>query len=425
MENLLIFLQVFFKYSYLWMALITVCGIIYLDTKKDKSEGKEEYLGLKIIGLYLLSAFGFKLRSSINIVIPLGFIIYYVFIKVQIKTNLDVKKKACIFGIIMLYIGYLNSFIYTSLEYRDKSIVVESLTLKNFRDEWEDIRDELKVDIGNEVLTNMEITSDTNGNIESMTWNIDDYINKNKYEIDYDKNKKQTKKLTFKVEEFKHNKDTKEVTQIQENSLSMFEIIDKINAIEFYDIINKDCKEYILHYDNNCNYNNYDEKSNNYYISGYDEKKNIYNIEKASKIHFPMYGNIITVKSIHDENIGNLFIDRNDYVENQIKGIKDITLFIEIIEKNSIIESKTLDIKSHSYKLKQLINSLEYYTWEEVGKEEFDNNEINIESYIKIKSKSGVIVELYNNSYVKYTYKGNVIIYKVGQHIFNDVKSSL
>ena len=60
MESVLSFLENFFKYSTLWMLLCLICTILYLDTKKNKNEGKEKYVLLKIIGFCILGFINIK-----------------------------------------------------------------------------------------------------------------------------------------------------------------------------------------------------------------------------------------------------------------------------------------------------------------------------------------------------------------------------
>lgn len=429
MESVLSFLENFFKYSTLWMILCLICTILYLDTKRDKNEGKEKYVLLKIIGFCILGFINIKINTKPIIIIPIGFIIYYLFINKNIKRNYKIKKSACILGALVIYLGSLNSYIYKELEYRDKSIIIgQTLNLKDLRKQWEDAREKLNIDIGNEVLANMEITSDKNGNIKNMSWKTYDNVNNNKYEVEYNKNKKSMNKLNFKVTEVENNLENKNsgIMPNNEHKISMFEMIDKINAIQFNDVINSDCIEYKIKYNQKLKYEEYNKNNKNYYISSYDEEKCVYNLELGQKIHFPMKGNIITLSDTNSKNkeFINIFIDRNEYVDNQIESIEKLNLSIED-NQNSKKSTSTLHIEKDNYLLNKIVNALDYYTWEEVNKDELKGKN-NFKNSIIISSESDVNLKIYEDyQFVHYKYNNDEIIYKCNKDIYRDIKSLL
>lgn len=428
MESVLSFLENFFKYSTLWMILCLICTILYLDTKKNKNEGKEKYVLLKIIGFCILGFINIKINTKPTIIIPIGFIIYYLFINKKIKRNHKIKKNACILGVLVIYLGSLNSYIYKELEYRDKSIIVQTLNLKDLRKQWEDAREKLNIDIGNEVLANMEITSDRNGNIKNMSWETYDDVNNNKYEVEYNKNKKSINKLNFKVTEVENNLKNKnsDIIPNNEHKISMFEMIDKINAIQFNDMISSDCIEYKIKYKKKFKNEEYNKNNKNYYISSYDEEKYAYNLELGQKIHFPMKGNIITLSDTNSKNkeLINIFIDRNEYVDNQIESIEKLNLSIEN-NQNSKKSTSTLHIEKDNYLLNQVVNALDYYTWEEVNKDELKGKN-NLKNSIIISSGLDVNLKIYEDyEFIHYKYNNDEIIYKCNKDIYSDIKSLL
>ncbi|CEH35130.1 hypothetical protein [Romboutsia lituseburensis] len=428
MESVLSFLENFFKYSTLWMILCLICTILYLDTKKNKNEGKEKYVLLKIIGFCILGFINIKINTKPTIIIPIGFIIYYLFINKKIKRNYKIKKNACILGVLVIYLGSLNSYIYKELEYRDKSIIVQTLNLKDLRKQWEDAREKLNIDIGNEVLANMEITSDRNGNIKNMSWETYDDVNNNKYEVEYNKNKKSINKLNFKVTEVENNLKNKnsDIIPNNEHKISMFEMIDKINAIQFNDMISSDCIEYKIKYKKKFKNEEYNKNNKNYYISSYDEEKYAYNLELGQKIHFPMKGNIITLSDTNSKNkeLINIFIDRNEYVDNQIESIEKLNLSIEN-NQNSKKSTSTLHIEKDNYLLNQVVNALDYYTWEEVNKDELKGKN-NLKNSIIISSGLDVNLKIYEDyEFIHYKYNNDEIIYKCNKDIYSDIKSLL
>lgn len=428
MESVLSFLENFFKYSTLWMILCLICTILYLDTKKNKNEGKEKYVLLKIIGFCILGFINIKINTKPTIIIPIGFIIYYLFINKKIKRNHKIKKNACILGVLVIYLGSLNSYIYKELEYRDKSIIVQTLNLKDLRKQWEDAREKLNIDIGNEVLANMEITSDRNGNIKNMSWETYDDVNNNKYEVEYNKNKKSINKLNFKVTEVENNLKNKnsDIIPNNEHKISMFEMIDKINAIQFNDMSSSDCIEYKIKYKKKFKNEEYNKNNKNYYISSYDEEKYAYNLELGQKIHFPMKGNIITLSDTNSKNkeLINIFIDRNEYVDNQIESIEKLNLSIEN-NQNSKKSTSTLHIEKDNYLLNQVVNALDYYTWEEVNKDELKGKN-NLKNSIIISSGLDVNLKIYEDyEFIHYKYNNDEIIYKCNKDIYSDIKSLL
>lgn len=428
MESVLSFFENFFKYSTLWMIICVIYTILYLDTKRDKNEGKERYVLLKIIGFYILGWINIKINIKSTIIIPIGFIIYYLFINKNIKRNYKIKKSACILGVLVIYLGSLNSYIYKELEYRDKSIIVQALNLKDLRKQWEDAREKLNIDIGNEVLANMEITSDRNGNIKNMSWETYDDVNNNKYEVEYNKNKKSMDKLNFKVKKVEEKLKNKDSDNMPNNKykISMFEMIDKINAIQFNNVISSDCIEYKIKYNQKLKYEEYDKNNKSYYISSYDEEKYVYNLELGQKIHFPMKGNIITLSDTNSKNkeFINIFIDRNEYVDNQIESIEKLNLSIENNQKSKKSTS-TLHIEKDNYLLNQIVNALDYYTWEEANKDELKGKN-NLKNSIIISSESDVNLKIYEDyQFVHYKDNNDEIIYKCNKDIYSDIKSLL
>jgi hypothetical protein len=80
----------------------TVIVVIVLILIYQKKTSDEEYLGLKLLGYYLLGGFNFNL-------IPIGFIIYLILFHPQ--NNKIAKRNAAIFGLIFIVLTKLFPFL--------------------------------------------------------------------------------------------------------------------------------------------------------------------------------------------------------------------------------------------------------------------------------------------------------------------------
>lgn len=77
------------------IVVIFVLMLFYRNREED-----EGYLGLKLVGYYILGTFNLK----IGILIPIGFIIWLLLF--HPKTNQTIKRYSAIFGLLMMLIGY-------------------------------------------------------------------------------------------------------------------------------------------------------------------------------------------------------------------------------------------------------------------------------------------------------------------------------
>jgi TRAP-type uncharacterized transport system fused permease subunit len=78
-------------------AIIVIIGLIIIYQQRA---GSEEYLGLKLIGYYLLGSF----NLHIGILIPIGIIIYLLFF--HPSSNARVKRMSAWFGFIIMILSY-------------------------------------------------------------------------------------------------------------------------------------------------------------------------------------------------------------------------------------------------------------------------------------------------------------------------------
>lgn len=77
--------------------IVLVLIMIYRNRAED-----EQYLGLKLVGYYLLGTFNFNFNG---IVIPLGIVVYL--LAFHPKINTKAKRFAALLGFIMMVIGHL------------------------------------------------------------------------------------------------------------------------------------------------------------------------------------------------------------------------------------------------------------------------------------------------------------------------------
>ena len=84
----------------------------------------------------------------IMILLPgIGFIIYLLFMKNKERKNNIIKKKATVFGFIILCLGGINSIIYNKVEYRDRIIPMESISMDSLKDNYKILKKELDIPV--------------------------------------------------------------------------------------------------------------------------------------------------------------------------------------------------------------------------------------------------------------------------------------
>ena len=162
------------------LSLATLILIIgYLRYLYNKKEEVEEYLGFKLVGFYILGLFTFSFNFEyIKFVLPIGFIIYLLFMKNKERKNNIIKKKATVFGFIILCLGGINSIIYNNVEYRDRVIPMESISMDSLKDNYKILKKELDID-NQAFIEKFELDYNKN-EIKMLSYTVKD-INNNKY----------------------------------------------------------------------------------------------------------------------------------------------------------------------------------------------------------------------------------------------------
>lgn len=177
MESIYKFIEYINESNILSMGLL-IFAILYLIYLYNKKEEIENYLGLKLIGFYLLGAFTFNFKfESFTVIIPIGIIIYLAFMKNKERVNCVIKKKASIMGLIILCVGVLNSIIYNNVEYRDRNIPIKNISIKSLRSDYEVIKKELSIDDLASVES-LDLEYNENNKIRRLSYTIKDQNNK-------------------------------------------------------------------------------------------------------------------------------------------------------------------------------------------------------------------------------------------------------
>lgn len=167
-------------------ATLLLGSFLFLVWKKDDTEA---HFHLKIIGYFVLGSFALNFNQ---ISIPLGFIAYLLFFRP--KQNVRVKRIATVFGVLAFMLIYWI-LPYCIHKWESRPIFIEhklgSIYTMDFNDEYELIKQELKLKNTNLVLEDFEMDYVKDGRITEVSWQLlkqngDSY---NRFQIQYDFNK--------------------------------------------------------------------------------------------------------------------------------------------------------------------------------------------------------------------------------------------
>ncbi|MFS0864848.1 hypothetical protein [Fredinandcohnia sp. 179-A 10B2 NHS] len=163
--------------------VIFIGSFLYLVLKKEEAES---FSALKIIGYFILGSFTFNINQ---ISLPLGFVVYLLFLRPTI--NVDVKRLAAIFGFLaFILVHWILPF--AIQEWQSRPILIEhelgSVYKVNFQDEYELIKQELKLENQNLRLEDFGIEYVKDGRIKDLSWQLigQNSNSFNLYQIRYD-----------------------------------------------------------------------------------------------------------------------------------------------------------------------------------------------------------------------------------------------
>lgn len=135
-----------------------------------KKEDEEPYYLLKIIGYFILGSFAFNFNQFS---LPLGFIVYLLFFRPTL--NIDVKRMATVFGVLAFILAHwILPFAIHGWDSRLKFIDHElgSVYTMNFQEEYELLKQELRLENHNIKLEDFEVDYVKNGRMTEISWQL-------------------------------------------------------------------------------------------------------------------------------------------------------------------------------------------------------------------------------------------------------------
>ena len=174
------------QYVGIVIMIVAIIGLVKIHKCKEEDE---EYLVLKIIGFYLLGSFSFNFNITefTYIFVPIGFLVYYLFMEHKERKNKVLKNKCAKWGLIVLIISFVSNNlngIMNHFEYRDININSTG-NIKDLSLEWKTIKSKCNID-DNVPLDGARIIYNKDGKIEDLTYFLIDY-NKNKsYQVNFE-----------------------------------------------------------------------------------------------------------------------------------------------------------------------------------------------------------------------------------------------
>ena len=147
--------------------VILIVSFLFLVLKKGEAES---YFPIKIIGYFILGSFAFNFNQ---IPLPLGFVVCLLFFRPTI--NVDVKRMASVFGVLAFILVYWI-LPFAIHEWESRPIFIEhelgSVYTMNYQDEYELIKQELKLENQNLRLEDFEVEYVKDGRITDLSWQL-------------------------------------------------------------------------------------------------------------------------------------------------------------------------------------------------------------------------------------------------------------
>lgn len=163
--------------------VILIVSFLFLLFNKGEAES---YFPLKIIGYFLLGSFAFNFNQ---ISLPLGFMVYLLFFRP--KLNVDVKQMASVFGVLAFILVHWI-FPFAIHEWESRPIFIEqefeSVYTMNFQDEYELIKQELKLENQKLRIEDFGVEYVKDGRVTDLSWQLIEHNGNtfNLYQIRYD-----------------------------------------------------------------------------------------------------------------------------------------------------------------------------------------------------------------------------------------------
>lgn len=214
-----------------WGSLILISIVLVLIYRKRESE--EAYLGIKVIGYYLLGSFTFNFNMF---PIPLGYIIYLMFFKPT--QNRKIKNMLVNFGLVVFFAIVIIPRVEVAIYERDINLDISSRNVNelNLYDDLQRTRE--KFDLIKFVgLTDFTMAYDETGNINYIDYTLK--VNNNgdniKYYISYGRNERND---GYTIRRLK-NDNTNEVFKVEADTF--LEKVDLINDLNSDKVGNNMC----------------------------------------------------------------------------------------------------------------------------------------------------------------------------------------
>jgi hypothetical protein len=374
--------------------LVIIIGmLIYITNKKEEIENN---LGLKVIGFYLLGVFSINLKiKDFSIVIPIGFLIYYVCIKNKPRLNPNTKKKAALFGLIILYLGWINSGIYNFIEYRDRSTKTDNKNIEYIKKDWKLIKKEMEMD--SPIVGEFRLDYEKNKNIEFLKFKVIE--NDKIYNIYYDNG----------IYEIDVNKidDSYIYTEYNNglNNIDINKIMNIVNNVKFED--NTNASRYNISYSSNL------DKQYGGNMYGIEDD---YSVRKIPK-HYEIQG------------AGIIYSPMKEIDDNSWESIRSDAYLLEYTYDSNNYDDKTItieDIKNSqtkvfedNYDVSCIMNMLESGNWVEAK-----DIDINIEPDLFVKDNEGNVIGLCENeALARRDLEGCSVWYFVSSDLYKNISS--
>ncbi|WP_042273179.1 hypothetical protein [Faecalimicrobium dakarense] len=388
-----------------WIFLVV--GLIYIYTKREEDENN---LGWKVIGFYLLGSFSLNFNTqSVSIILPAGFCFYYFIMRNKPRLNKVTKKRAAIFGVIMLYVGVLNGIIYEKIEYRNHFIITNNNSIDYIKNDWNTIKNSLNIDYSEMKDFNLGYKKD--GSIENLYYSV--LGNDKQYHI------------TFYPEGGEYDIYVEKIRNENEMNMSIGFDDDRFNLStdQFMDIIEntkfekyEEADSYTIKYSNHIYTDTLEDKK--VYEINYDD----YSIkELVSKNNIYRYSPIVYVpmKKVSEGSSDSISIDQYlVYYNYSEEEHNDIVMYEnkEIIIED--IENGIKKVITDPYDAETIVKSMKDSSWAEVK----DIN-VSLEPNLFIKDNDGNVIGLCENeSFARRDLDGISVWYIVPSNLYNDIK---
>lgn len=163
--------------------VILFVSCLFLVRKKEEAEA---YFPLKIIGYFILGSFAFYFNQ---LPLPLGFVVYLLLFRPRI--NIKIKRISAVIGVLtFIVVHWIMPYVID--EWKSRPLFIEheigSVYTMNFQDEYDLVKQKLKITNDHMRLEDFEVDYTKNGRITDLSWQLLKHNGNNftLYQIRYD-----------------------------------------------------------------------------------------------------------------------------------------------------------------------------------------------------------------------------------------------